>query len=458
MKTFSLAQALLAVSLCVLPRYTPAETRESVSGFAFDGFGGYAFLGHTHFLGTFQDEGGYTSLTSQQDLGGVLRTGLRYSDLEARLGLGGILFYPRPIGSSEVFAHNRVVKFLPGLDEAALRLAFPWAGPTTALELGRFRFRTNPDAVLFGEYLARYGAYPGSVERSQPRWDSLGFLTNRVDALRFTWDGSPLRSDFLWLWDSSAVEGRTDFSFALFLEGTLARGFTWGAGGELFRALSTEPEGLTPNSVWNGYVKTDSGYVLLSDRPFDTVPRPREDTGYYTRSAGMFSVRAAVDFGDLYGTEAEGAGGWRDWRVFAEGALLGWGNQPLFYENRWSRLALTIGAHAPTGGWLDDLCFQAERHPRHYRLFRYPSQYRPVGSPLDIDLKPKWLEESESEKWSWGAFAAKSVGDHLSVQLQCLFRPYDDKSYYWRSVVFEDPYSANGNYDASFSLRLQARI
>ena len=429
-----------------------------MSGFAFDGFEGYGYLGHTQFLGSFQDAGGYTFLTSQQDLGGVLRTGLRFSDLEARLGLGGILFYPRQYGSSEDFAQSRLVKFLPGLDEAALRLTFPWTGPTTALELGRFRFRTNPDAVLFGEYLTRYGAYPGSVERSPPRWDSLGFLTGRVDALRFTWGGPAVRTDFLWLWDSSAVEGKTDFSLALFLEGAITRGLTWGAGGELFRALSTEPQGLAPHSGWDGYVKTDSGYVLVWDLKDDTVPRPREDTGYYTRSATMFSLRAAVDFGDLYGTEGEGAGGWLDWRVFAEGALLGWGNQPIFYEERWSRLALTIGAHAPTGGWLDDLCFQAERHPTHYRVFQYPSQFRPVGSPGDSNLKPQILEERETEKWSWGAFAAKSIGGSLSVQFQCLFRPDIAKSYYWRSVVFEDPYSANRNYDASFSLRLQARL
>ncbi len=432
----------------MLPRSPWAEPREPVSGFAFDGIGGYVYLGHTGFQGTYRDAWGSSSYESLQDLGGAVRAGLRYSNLEARLGIGGIFLTPH-YDSPEGSARRRLTSFRVAIDEAALRLAFPRFGPAAAFEFGVFRFQSNPDAALFGEYLTRYGAYPGSVERGPLQWDSLGSLAGQMEALRLTWGGPRLRSDFLWLFDSSAVDGHADFSYALFLEGTFARGFTWGAGGELFRAQSSEPEGLTSHSSRNGYVKTGSGYVLLDDLPFDTVPRPREDTGYFTRSATMFSLRAAVDFGDLFGTEGEMAGGWPDWRLFAETALLGWGDQPLFFEDRWSRLAWTIGAHAPTGGWLDDLCVQAERHPSHYRLV-----LRPAINGVNLSGP----EEREPEKWKFGALASKTVWGGFAVQFQYLFQPMIDSSNYSRPAISGNPGPGNWAFESTFNLRLHARF
>lgn len=448
LRYFSFVQALLAVFVCVLPRSAGAEPQEPISGFAFDGIGGYVFIGETDILGAHRNISGSSAVGSQLDLGGVLRTGFRYSNLNARLGIAGFLFAPHRVGR-ENFS-DRLVSFAPGIDEAALRLAFPRFGPSAALEFGVFRFQSNADAALFGEYLMRYGAYPGSVERAPLRWDySLGSLAGRVEALRLTWGGPRLRSDFLWLFDSSAVDGHADFSYALFLEGTFPRGFTWGAGGELFRAQSSEPEGLTSHSSRNGYVKTDSGYVLLYDLPYDTAPRPREDTGYFTRSAAMFSLRAAADFGDLFGMEGEGVGGWWDWRLFTEAALLGWGNQPLIYEDRWSRLAWTFGVHVPTGGWLDDLCVQAERHPSHYRLVFSP--------PINGMYRPGPIER-EPEKWKFGALASKTVWGWLAVQFRYLYQPVMTSSYYFLATPGEIADPAGWAYQASFGLRLHARF
>src|SRR5690606_34132571 len=77
---------------------------------------------------------------------------------------------------------------------------------------------------------------------------------------------------------------------------------------------------------------------------------------YYTPAGTVLMARASLDLRKLLGMEP----GRAPFKVFTEAALLGWENQPVFYEDRLQRAPVMAGVHLPTGGLLDQLTLQVE--------------------------------------------------------------------------------------------------
>jgi hypothetical protein len=435
----------LALALGCGLLFAPSARAQRNADFGFDGWGGYLYLGHSEFGETYRDLDPGEYLGSQEELGLVANLRGHWLRLEARIGIGlaGVLPHEKNAQTNS-FGGHQFRLHSTSFDEFNLRLPLPWPGQGAALQAGRLRLRTDPEAVFFGEYLLRYGAYPGYEERTAPPWDSLGSVAPRIDAVRLALGGpgSRLRSDWLLLVDSSDLKGNRDFSPALFLDATLPRGFSIGAGVELLRWFSTAYDGLK-----------SPGEDIRSRTPLpnsgDTVPESQVDTITFsnTRSGTLVSLRAGLDVRALAGSDP---GGWSDARVFAEVALLGWANQAVLYRDRLRRVAFTLGAHAPTHGLLDDLCLQAERQALHGKLSDGSASYS-FFHPVPYRTEP--------DNWSLGAYAAKTVWVHLTVQAWILYQPVLRQGFFVYSIPGSGPSAESGwSREASFGLRLQARL
>jgi hypothetical protein len=439
--------SVFAMALALGSANAAEPNRES--GFGFDPGHAYFQLGHeinpdpgvSYSYGPYQDD--------QIAFQGLVP--MHYGNLEARLGLAGwmhLSYFNE--GEEKNFGGGSYRTGGLAISHLSVRYRIGGPGAASAIEAGILQINDNPDASLFGDYLIRYGAYPGYPERFGRDWDSIGAMSTQARALRFT-DGAlrdPLRTDMLVFLDSSWYGEGTDVSLAAFLSGSLTNGIDWGAGAELFRFVSTRSQGLAPRTLYNGYVRTDSGYVLLRSILGDTVPRPHEDTGFYDRSAFMFSIRASADTRILLGGDSsDRVGG----RIFMEAALLGWKNQPIFYEDRMNRIAVMLGADLPAFGLLDRITVQWERHPSGHTLYQDSTLAWKTWTPATSD-------------WSYGAIAKKSLTRWLALEGRVLFEPvWQDAPFYLLGMpIGYDPNGSSpvpkGTHESHYMLRLTARL
>jgi hypothetical protein len=163
----------------------------------------------------------------------------------------------------------------------------------------------------------------------------------------------------------------------------------------------------------------------------------------------MLSARASVDTRILFvGDTSDRSGG----RIFMEAALMGWKNQPIFYEDRTDRIAFMIGADLPTFGLLDRITVQSERHPSAHTLYRDSTGIWKTSAPATSD-------------WSYGAIAKKSLTRWLAVEGSMLFEPvWQPTPSYIRGVpsIGYDPWASDrvpdGTHESHYRLRLTARL
>lgn len=238
-----------------------------------------------------------------------------------------------------------------GFDELWLRSGWDLFSWSASVQAGIFRWRPNPDALLRGGYLARWGAYPDVVVRPGHSWESLDSLSTMVMGMRLTAHspGRGFSHEVLTLLDT--LGGGTDFSFAYAFNMAPHPALTLGAVVELYGQA-------TP-------MRGRGGRSLIIRPRIDTlVPitdnawTPPLDTLYFSQRGTLFSGQAALDLARLFtGETRRDRGG----RIFAEAALLGWRNYPVYFPSRWQRVRMIGGADFPAFGWLDRLRLQAER-------------------------------------------------------------------------------------------------
>lgn len=327
-----------------------------------------------------------TAVVGGENLGMLLAVPARFHRLEARVSLGGI-FYLRPIPSDD-FAGSRYRIGGVFLDELFVKAPIPPLGSRFSLTAGWFRWKTNPDAVMAGEYLARYSAYPTKPLRHAMPWDSLDSLTTPVSGIRLSaaspagrWGHSALV-----LMDSGWVG--SEISLVYSLDAFPIRGLEIG--------LATE------------------GYRIGS--PFGSsisaVPGPKGiDTVTFTHRALLLSMRAALDLKAMI-SEAENPS--RVWRVFAEAAMLGWKNQPQAFESRRDRLALMAGVHLPSFDLLDALTLQWESIPSAWE--RFPMTYFRSSRSQSWLPSPTPAEDQEIRVSRFHLIVSKRVRPWIGVQ------------------------------------------
>jgi hypothetical protein len=318
--------------------------------------------------------------------------------LLGRLGAGASLKRSVRDESGQVHPSHRIEFWEAGWSEASLRLRFGPAEDGDGIQIGLMPLQGNPDAVLFGNYLARFAPYNPFETRALQKWDSLGCLSPQVEGARFALGrtGGPARGE-AWL-----VREGEDLSWFAFLSGTAPRRMEWGVGLSGYRAWTWSKPLAAPGR--------DPGAIILD--PSDTA---HTDTISGSSMGTSFSAQVSLDFASLTGSEVPPG---RYGGIFGEAALLGWEDRPFAKPRRSRRIVWTAGARIPTFGWLDVCVAQWE-----WRIFPggefSASEPSNAISPVPSENAPASTPGGPSH-WNIGLLVSKRLGGHFEVQARAL--------------------------------------
>ena len=337
---------------------------------------------------------------------------------DVSVGLSGLIWWP--YGGLLTDIREKLVNVKPMVPVARARWKFgdPKASGTSgSVMLGTFNYKYNPDAKDLGEYLYRSGTYPG-------------FLTNTEGWLLLNRAGNYSHG---LLASTSSLDGMLKQNVSLFMEmayypvGDFSPGYDFsltgkwlefGGGVVLNHYLPIRPSTLTPKLAENTYVKIrgkDSlGNVTVEkfgkldetsvENPVDTTILHR-----WTFKGVKAMGRVAVNLGSMI---PEAYRGPEDLRVFAEAAVLGWENQPIYYAKRSERIPVMVGINLPTAKALDVLTVQGEY---------YKSPYNDIDL-YNLSSLPIWktatTDSVHADDFRWAVYAKKSVNKAMTAYAQ----------------------------------------
>lgn len=332
--------------------------------------------------------------------------------LDLKLGMGGVFQFPKPEKISTKYGGSLYKLFFVGPTAAKAMVLFGDPDkPVFSLGGGMFPYKYNSDAVDLGEYLFRTTPYPTTIMTGGLTFVNdnaaylQGFQANlnagnlNVDALLTTETGLPPLYDWsLGLVGTYKVGGILEF----------------GAGAQWKRMISIDPDRTSWKSIYNatfvkngkqyygdpeyyseqanfynrladtlfaqgradsamarlrakenqaavdslnGYTDANSALVggWLSDPAKVDSIIPENSRQYFSTEGLILMARASLDLGAWLDMDPK-----QPFKVFTEAAVLGWKNYPIFYENRWQRAPIMVGAHIPTFGILSQLTVQFE--------------------------------------------------------------------------------------------------
>jgi hypothetical protein len=360
-------------------------------------------------------DGGWS--TRGLNAGGLLGLSAGWKRLDGRLSIGGFAtLYDSDPNRGGIYSF-RTGGF--ALDDLFLRASFRPFEFSSSVMAGNFRWRTNPDAVLGGEYLSRYVAYPTAPMRDGMPWDPLDSLTTRVTGAKLSvaTPAGLLRQDALILLDSHVRDPIWSYSLAYVAAVRPARWLEFGFGVEEYG--KDFPSGRT--------YRTPASKSDTASNRFIETDAFGGDTVYFTTQGRLFSARASLD---PKAWIAGGEGPGRDWTLFTEVAVLGWKNHGSVYASRWDRTAWMIGWHAPTFGRLDDLCVQWERLPLerswlpNSMLFRNPQipDWTVDSSGTAAATPSRTGFATITRNWRLALFASKRMWSRWDFQAWAAYR------------------------------------
>jgi hypothetical protein len=346
-------------------------------------------------------------------------------------GISGLIWWP--YGGSTTDASERVMNVKPMIPVARVRWRFGDPAETSAaLLVGTFSHKYNPDAKNLGEYLYRSGTYPGFLFTTEG-WLLMNRASNYSHGtlLSVSQFGGALRHNFSLFMETSYFPVG-DFSPGYDVTYT-GKWFELGGGAVLNHFLALRPSALRPREDGNTLVSlhdtvTDERYVgpkdmvtlFSSDLETETLHR-------WSHKGVKVMGRAALNLNSLLPPERRNP---EDLRIFGEVAVLGWENQPLYYEKRAERMPVMFGVNIPTFKTLDVLTLQGEWYGSPFNDFsRFNSGSLPVwgaefemdstGAALALDangrVRPK---EIHADDWKWSVTGKKTVNRMMTVHAQ----------------------------------------
>lgn len=357
----------------------------------------------------------------------MLRQGASYGDhWDFSLGLMGIIWWPFSVGGVE--PHERTIRVAPGVTEMRARLKFCPQDASSFLEFGYIPYRYNHDAQNLGEYLYRSGTYPGYLVTTD------GFRL--FDYTEYDAYGVHLQL--------SQFNSRLKHNFNLFLEPavvpvgdlTPAYDFSWkfsivevGGGVAFNRYISFSPSLVQKKDLKNAYVEADTGGTGTTyyKGPFNGLPSSfklkmeLKDTSfhsqvlhYWTQKGIKAMGRVSVDLGFLLPEAYRNPG---DLKVFSEVAVLGWEDQPFFYEKRSRRIPVMLGINIPTMKVLELLSFQVEHYAARFDNTKsYFENARPVWDVADYAAYDP--AQFTRDDWKWSLYGERKINDILLLKFQ----------------------------------------
>jgi hypothetical protein len=343
----------------------------------------------------------------------------RYGDAwEFNAGLKAIMWWPfvNELGPPS----TRTVRVMPQVSVLKARLYLGEQKQFFA-DLGYFPYKYNHDAKNLGEYLYRSGTYPGEVKTSDgfrlmddSYYDTYGLH------LHLSSFGGVLNQELNFFTETTvdpvgdvtpAYELSADFSF-----------IQLGVGAAYNRGFAYRPSQSQPNDPGNMYIESDT----LKGVPYYKGPLPgapsavsADSSNYkvlhtWTQRGIKLMGRVALNFGFLLPESLRNPD---DLKVYSEIAVLGWENQPYYYEKRSERTPIMFGVNIPTFKLLNVLSLEGEYYDSQFNdTYNLYVNGLPTWGVVDYENKDH-LKYSPS-KWRWSAYASKAINKALNVHLQ----------------------------------------
>jgi hypothetical protein len=388
-----------------------------------------------------------------------------------RGGLGGIFEFPKPEKSGEEFGGSQYKLFYIGPSDAEANYRFGSAeGTSLTLGGGMFPFRYNPDAGDLGEYLFRSGPYPSTIMTG-----GLGGLTaigdqfTVLEGFHVNLHAGNLNADAL-LTTETGLPPLYDWSLALVLDYKLADGLLdLGAGVDFKRIIQVDAKKTKVLALENSYFRKHgvwySGQATNYKNPAEFLGRlgdaaiakntpadsaraqafyaeSRADSAivdslavggpwldpatglvpgaaYYTPAGILLMGRASLDFKKLFPSDKFSDS---DLRLYAEIAVLGVKNYPVYYEKITERMPIMIGFNLPTFHALDLLSVQVEyfNSPNLNNTYtlgekNWAIPYLPEDDHFSQD---GYNDLTQKDNYSWSILARKRIFSVLTLNGQ----------------------------------------
>ena len=367
-------------------------------------------------------------------------------NLEIAVGMGGVFQYQKPEVASAGWGGSQYRNFFAGPSQATLAWRAPKAGLTATL--GMLPFKYNPEAANLGEYLFRSNPYPGYLVTG-------GYaVVGAADAYLQGALAEMALGNF-----KVTLAALTETGFPPLYDGSLAALGSWtsgdgsltlGAGVNCKRILQVRPSRTSPRQSRNAYFRKggawytgNSNYYrsrlefaasrhLASDSAYwksaldsvtswtaDTVSPP--DYRYYSAAGTIAMARFTLDPKPWF---ASGALGPADLKVYAEAALLGVKDYPVFYPEKADRLPVMFGINLPAFRWLDRFAVQGEWHrspwlnsTERVATVGLPQPFMPRGNDTAFS-RDAWYDAARRDDWSWSVLLEKAVMPGLTLSAQ----------------------------------------
>lgn len=389
----------------------------------------------------------------------VAQTVLPAENLAFDIGLGGVFEYQKREIVSSQWGGTQYKNFFIGPSVADIRFgAAAGDGRGFGLQFGMFDYKYNSDASNLGEYLFRSGTYPGYVS-SGGFW----FVNNssvQMQALRVGYGSDALKADFFLITETT-MPALYDISGAAVVSYKVADGLLeLGAGLNYKHMIPVKPSRVSPKTPKNAYFEkggiTYSGkddlYFQSSEfykkraiedstnaaahlaraeqdsikganvRAWVLAP---EDSGitlkYYTQQGLIAMARASLDLKKVFRSDVFGT---NDLRLYAEMAILGIQNYPLYYEKITERMPIMAGVNLPCFKVIDLLSVQME----YYNSPHLNSYTDLVGTNSAVPTHVSATDKARSEKeynditkhdnLSWSVLAKKNIGGGSFISAQ----------------------------------------
>ncbi len=391
-------------------------------------------------------------------------------------GLGGIFQFRKPEVVNGGFPGSQRKAFFigPTVSEAAYDFG-NLEKPYLRLSMGLFPYKYNPDAADLGEYLFRSVAYPNVIMTG-------GYaLANSASAYLQGVKAAFSYGDFkldLMLTTETALAPLYDGSLAAVGSYRAGDGLLeLGAGVNFKRLFPVYPERTTRENKANGYFYSQgqalsSNYNYYANRKtfwetrlmtattandsarfaqqahlndslaalvegLEKMPdADRPPIHYYTASGTILMARACVDFKKLL---PSGLLGPEDLKLFAEAALLGVKDYPVFYTDKFRRMPVMAGINLPAFKLLDLVSIQAEYFDSPYFNNTWPIGSDGNNIPFLPDPSDKiasgreYYDAAAADNVKWSVLVRKRIHRNVSLYAQAAsdhLRIADASSYY----------------------------
>lgn len=282
------------------------------------------------------------------------------------------------------------------------------------LDMGIFPYGYSPDAKSFGQYLMHGYVYPGNLVMSKT--GPLGVDPDLTGILaRTRWRG--LGNDFI---VDIETEDKPfyDISIADAIAWKPAQGVEIGAGINLYRAIPADAKATSPGKdcqardlgISTGQTNQPNVCFILDSVGTDAAGAAVYDTVTGSLSGIKLMGRLRLDPKAWFGLRA-GPLGKNDLVIYAELAVLGTKDYPVYYDDILRRIPVMAGFNLPLFGWFE-ASLEIQYYASKYAGDDLGAQNGVWLPTLDRSIDPK------RDDWKWSLSASKAFRGHIALMGQ----------------------------------------